>query len=92
MEIQSKEGFHWVDIWHHQEAEVKIVLKRSYVHLELDPFDQSSLGTNNEGQVTCIAEFKKVLTCSLLGNQLAIQFRLAIACLPTPNRPLHLPN
>lgn len=71
-EVKPREGFHWVDLWHHQPAEVINSKGKSYARVELDAFNQSLIGTNNEGQVMCLAELPAVLSCSLKGNQLSI--------------------
>ena len=72
MEVKPRIGFHWVDLWRHEEAEVTHRDGKTSITVEIDGFNQSFTGTNNEGQVTCIAELPVVLHCSLNGNQLAI--------------------
>ncbi len=59
---------HWVDLWSHEE----VTLKDGYVPVKLDPFDAADLGTNNEGQVSCIAGFSDLLHSKLDGNRLQV--------------------
>ena len=71
-EIKPRDGFHWIDLWHHQAAEVSNSNSKSYVKVELDAFNQSFMGTNNEGQVMCLAELPTVLHATLKGNRLSV--------------------
>jgi formylglycine-generating enzyme required for sulfatase activity len=63
-EITPDTGKHFVDLWHHQEKEHKLIGGKWMIEAETDAFNQSWLGTNNEGQVDCIAEFPNLLKVS----------------------------
>ncbi|HWA35816.1 MAG TPA: SUMF1/EgtB/PvdO family nonheme iron enzyme, partial [Cyclobacteriaceae bacterium] len=67
--VRIGSGAHWVDLWSHEEVN----LKNGNVPVKLDPFSASDLGTNNEGQVTCIAELPDLLHTSLEGNSLSFR-------------------
>lgn len=73
MEVQPRDGYHWVDLWHHEEAAVQKVGEKSLLRGAVDPFDRYSLGTNNEGQAGCFAELPIKIRCTLQSNLLTIQ-------------------
>ena len=56
---KAKEGHHFVDLWNHREIEPGYV--------STDAFSKKYLGTNNEGEVTCIAELPKLIDCWMEG-------------------------
>ncbi|MDZ4714158.1 MAG: SUMF1/EgtB/PvdO family nonheme iron enzyme [Cytophagales bacterium] len=72
-EITPREGFHWVDLWNHREAEVIQRGGKHFVKTDMDSFDAAYLGTNNEGTVGCLAELQSVLTATLAGDVLTMQ-------------------
>ncbi len=72
MKVEKKPGFHWVDLLHHSEAVVKEISRGNYVEVSVDAFNNSYLGTNNEGQVGCLVELPEMISYSLTGNQLSI--------------------
>jgi iron(II)-dependent oxidoreductase len=61
---KEKEGYHFVDTWHHRE------IKPGYVYV--DAFNEDFIGTNNEGEVSCIAEFPKLIQWDLNGWKLTV--------------------
>ena len=69
-EVDAKEGHHYVDIWHHRELSTLEKDGRHFVDVVVDGFNSSLLGTNNEGEVSCIAEFPILLQSELKGDQL----------------------
>lgn len=70
--VQPDEASHFVDLWHHEELTPQRVNNAWVVASRTDPFRPAFLGTNNEGEVDCIAKLPKLLTCSLEGDQLSI--------------------
>ncbi|MEI6143905.1 MAG: SUMF1/EgtB/PvdO family nonheme iron enzyme, partial [Mariniphaga sp.] len=62
--VNKQKDWHFVDLWHHQEKEPKQVDGNWLIEAETDAFNQSWLGTNNEGQVDCIASFPNLLQVS----------------------------
>jgi formylglycine-generating enzyme required for sulfatase activity len=59
---------HYVDIWHHRDYGTS-----GNVLIEVDAFEGKYLGTNNEGEVTCIAAFPVLLECAMSGWDLAVK-------------------
>lgn len=55
-DVSPRKGFHLVDLWHHSE----------FGDVETDAFHRKYLGTNNEGEVGCIAELPQLI--SILRN------------------------
>lgn len=73
MEVKPRAGWHWVDLWHHEEATVMKQGEKYVVEAWLDGFDSRYIGTNNEGQSGCLAELPVRVTCVWKGNELNIQ-------------------
>lgn len=60
-EVKSTDNQHFVDIWHHQEL---VPIKKGnqyFIEVQTDAFNAAWLGTNNEGEVDCIAKFENLL-------------------------------
>lgn len=62
-DIGKRGRYHLVDLWHHEE----------YKKTRLDPFDKEFLGTNNEGEVSCIAMLPILLKTNLTGWNLSVE-------------------
>lgn len=62
---KAKDGYHFVDLWNHKEV------KPGYV--ETNAFHKKHLGTNNEGEVGCIAELPKLIEYQLTGWKLKVK-------------------
>jgi len=71
-EVQPKEGYHFVDIWHHTELEPVKEGGKWYIHAKTNAFNSFELGTNNEGSVDCIAGFPALLKVSREGDFLSL--------------------
>jgi gamma-glutamyl hercynylcysteine S-oxide synthase len=63
-------GYHWVDVWNHQEIEPVINGGKSYIPVRTDAFHKSWLGTNNEGAVSSVIRFPEILNVNLNVDQL----------------------
>jgi len=63
-EVEPRENRHFVDLWNHRELEPKQEDNKWLVEVETEAFNQSWLGTNNEGAIGCIAEFPVLLNVS----------------------------
>lgn len=63
-EVKPQNGKHFVDLWNHQEKEPKKVGEKYFIEVETDAFNQSWLGTNNEGAVGCMAELPELINVS----------------------------
>jgi len=61
-EVQPKENFHFVDLWNHEPVKLDTIENKIYAMADIEAFSEKYLGTNNEGAVSVIAEFPKLLT------------------------------
>ena len=71
-EVEPRENVHYVDLWHHKELQPVQKDGRYYIEAETDAFNKSYLGTNNEGEVDCIAAFPVLLKSSLESDLLIV--------------------
>lgn len=62
------DNFHLIDIFHHKKLEINNVGDKKYISVEIDGFNCSDLGTNNESSVTAIAKFPNLLSVNLSGD------------------------
>ena len=69
-EVQPKKGFHYVDLWQHKMLEPVQEKNRYMIEAETDAFHEKYLGTNNEGEVDCIAELPQLIKASIEGDRL----------------------
>jgi formylglycine-generating enzyme required for sulfatase activity len=69
---RKKEGYHWVDIWNHEEIEVNDIDGIIDVPVKLESFNKELLGSNNEGAVAAIAELPDLLKIELHGDKISI--------------------
>jgi formylglycine-generating enzyme required for sulfatase activity len=72
-EVEQLTGWHYIDLWHHREKEPKLIDGKWLIEAETDAFNQSWLGTNNEGQVDCIAKFPELLKTTLESDILQVE-------------------
>ena len=72
-EVKPQSGKHFVDLWNHQEKEAEQVGEKYFIEVETDAFNQSWLGTNNEGAVGCMAEFPELLNVSRESDVLNVE-------------------
>ncbi|MDQ3681811.1 MAG: sulfatase-modifying factor protein, partial [Bacteroidota bacterium] len=71
-EVEPTTRTHYVDLWHHKELTPIKKNGKYYIEAEVSSFNKSDLGTNNEGEVDCIAEFPIVLATKLNGDVLSV--------------------
>ncbi|WP_188504914.1 formylglycine-generating enzyme family protein [Parapedobacter pyrenivorans] len=72
LEVTPTEGTHFVDLWNNEEVEPVMQDGHQYLPAKIHAFDRFDLGTNNEGEVGCIAQLPMLLTVSLDNNTLHI--------------------
>ena len=72
-EVKPLNERHYVDLWNHLEKETKKQGEKQLLEVETDAFDQSWLGTNNEGAVGCIAVFPELLKVSSESDVLNVE-------------------
>jgi formylglycine-generating enzyme required for sulfatase activity len=70
--VSQREGYHFVDLYHHKELKPDRVKGITYISAELDPFNKKYLGTNNESAVTAIAELPRMLSVEMNGDKVNI--------------------
>lgn len=71
-EADSLPGYHYVDLWNHEEVKQKIKSGKLYAVAELGSFNKKYLGTNNEGAVSVIAQFPQLLNVKMKGDKIFI--------------------
>lgn len=62
---KARDGYHFVDLWNHKE------IRPGYV--ETNAFHKKYLGTNNEGEVGCVAELPTLIEYQLKGWKLSVK-------------------
>lgn len=72
-EVEPDKNTHYVDLWHHKELTPIKKDNKFYIEAEVNSFNNADLGTNNEGEVDCIAEFPIILNTKLNGDVLSIR-------------------
>ncbi|HEY0898946.1 MAG TPA: hypothetical protein VGD90_06410, partial [Sphingobacteriaceae bacterium] len=70
--VEPRKDVHYVDLWHHKELQPVKKDGKFYLEAEVSAFNKSDLGTNNEGQVDCIAELPVLLRSSLESDILTV--------------------
>jgi gamma-glutamyl hercynylcysteine S-oxide synthase len=63
-EALREDGFHYVDLWHHEEVNLVTQAGRTYLPAKIDGFSGHWLGTREEGNVDVVALLPQVLTVS----------------------------
>jgi len=71
-EVTASEGTHFVDLWNHEEVEPVEQGGRLYLPAKIHAFDRFDLGTNNEGEVGCVARLPMILDVELHNNTLRV--------------------
>ena len=71
--VEPDSGYHFVDLWHHRLLEPVKKGKDWSVEVSTDAFNASWLGTNNEGEVDCIAKLPSQTKAILNGDELMIE-------------------
>lgn len=71
-EVKLKDGFHFVDIYSHEELLPQQVGGKWYIPTILNSFNSYELGTNNESSVSAIAHLPKLITLNLNGDKLTV--------------------
>ncbi len=69
-EGELSEQTHWIDLWKHEEVVFKMQGDKAHAVVNIDGFDARNLGTNNEGEVSCLARFEKRLNAQITGDKI----------------------
>jgi formylglycine-generating enzyme required for sulfatase activity len=70
--VTPKEGFHFVDLWHHKMLQPQKMNGDWLIEAETNAFHKKYLGTNNEGEVDCIAQLPSLLLVTRKGDLLTL--------------------
>ncbi len=70
--VTPKEGFHFVDLWHHKMLQPQKMNGDWLIEAETNAFHKKYLGTNNEGEVDCIAQLPSLLLITRKGDLLTL--------------------
>lgn len=74
-QVKEKPGFHFVDEWNHQMISPS---KDGFIQANVDGFNKKDLGTNNEGQVSCIIQFPELIKWKQTNHLLEIESPYAL--------------
>jgi formylglycine-generating enzyme required for sulfatase activity len=70
--VVPKSQTHFVDIWHHRLLNPIQKDNTNWVAVETNAFNKKYLGTNNEGEVDCIAQLPVLITAHRNGDVLSV--------------------
>lgn len=73
LEVAPEKGKHYVDLWHHKLLEPVLSNGKFWIEGETAAFHKKWLGTNNEGEVDCLAELPQLIALELKGDHLHIK-------------------
>jgi formylglycine-generating enzyme required for sulfatase activity len=71
--VEPAPGHHFVDVWRHEELTPEARNGKNYITATTDAFSARFLGTNNEGEVTCIARLPELLAVTLDNDVLTLE-------------------
>jgi formylglycine-generating enzyme required for sulfatase activity len=69
-EITDDNGFHYVDLWNHEEITPDTIDNKLYASVTIGAFNKSDKDTRMEGNVGCVAKLSKLLDIKLDGDTL----------------------
>jgi formylglycine-generating enzyme required for sulfatase activity len=69
-EVEPEEGYHFVDLYSHEELTPSLVDGTYFLSVKLESFNISDLGTNNESSVTAIAKLPSLLQVDVVQDQM----------------------
>lgn len=71
-EAETEPGYHYISLWHHQEVLPVSIDQKHYLPVDLGAFNQSWLGTRQEGANECIALFPRLIRSSRKGDSITV--------------------
>jgi hypothetical protein len=72
IEIEPKEGYHYISLWNEEEIEPVLKDGKHYLPVNIDPYKRSYQGTRREGNLDCIAAFPELIKVNDRNHQLSI--------------------
>ncbi|HVS97269.1 MAG TPA: SUMF1/EgtB/PvdO family nonheme iron enzyme [Puia sp.] len=79
---EPSDSIHFVDLWHHEAVTPQQHNGHWWLPAGTDAFNASDLGTNNEGEVDCIARLPRLLHTSIDGDVLNISLNEPLPAVP----------
>ena len=73
IETGNEEGYHYVSLWHHRDANIVKTGDKYYVKVSADPYPESYAGTRQEGSLDCIARFPEMLSADIKQDSLYVK-------------------
>ncbi|MBX3256722.1 MAG: SUMF1/EgtB/PvdO family nonheme iron enzyme [Chitinophagaceae bacterium] len=67
-EVKPDTDYHFVDLWHHRLLAPRQKQNKWWIEAETSAFHKKYLGTNNEGEVDCIAKLPVLITAERDGD------------------------
>ena len=86
-QAESKSGYHYVNLWDHENVTLKKRDGKDYVIVELESFNKKYLGTNNEGSVSAIAHFPILLSVKAEGDRMTVSAKVGTKIKVWPGDP-----
>ncbi|NCC72549.1 MAG: formylglycine-generating enzyme family protein [Sphingobacteriia bacterium] len=71
-ETNAKQGFHFVNLWKHEELANPVKNERYFIEVSVAPFSKTFTGTRSEGEIDCIAQFPELLNVTLKNDSLLL--------------------
>ncbi len=71
-QVTPTAGTHFIDLWRHKLLEPEIENGKSWIAAETNAFHKKYLGTNNEGEVDCIAQLPISIIANINGDKLSL--------------------
>jgi gamma-glutamyl hercynylcysteine S-oxide synthase len=72
IEVKPDPKNHYVSLWHHEELNPELKKGNWYIPVKTDSFNKEYLGTRQEGNVDCIAEFKNIMQAKVKNDSVYI--------------------
>lgn len=72
-EVLPDDGYHFVDLWNHNEIQPILWGNKWLASVNIQPFDTVYMGTNGEGEVGCIAKLPKLLMVTKSSGNISLQ-------------------
>jgi gamma-glutamyl hercynylcysteine S-oxide synthase len=70
--VEPEQGYHFVDLWHHRLLTPGKINNEWWIEAETNSFSKKYLGTNNEGEVDCIAKLPLLIDAHRNGDLLML--------------------
>jgi gamma-glutamyl hercynylcysteine S-oxide synthase len=73
--VNPQTGYHFVNLWDHQELLVEKRKNESWLAPVILPFNSCYLGTRMEGQVTCVAMLPELIKAEIHGDSVRVNIQ-----------------